>query len=177
MPKDLFRPRASAPGALLPLILATASPLLGADRPEGLLLRSPDGRLAVTAVAAAEAVRIDGVLDEAVWSRPPPPPVSCRAIPARASRPPRRPRSRGLRRRYLYIAAYCHDPIRSGIVVNDIRKDFPAGEQDTFEVLLDTFADRRNGFVFATNAEGARADTQMRTRAATSTRTGTRCGG
>ena len=28
-------------------------------------------------------------------------------------------------------------------------------------MLLDTFADRRNGFVFSTNAAGAKADTQM----------------
>ena len=34
-------------------------------------------------------------------------------------------------------------------------------EQDAFEVLLDTFLDRRNGFVFSTNAAGARADTQI----------------
>ncbi len=45
--------------------------------------------------------------------------------------------------------------------MNDIHKDFAGTEQDTFEVLLDTFADRRNGFVFATNAAGARADTQI----------------
>ena len=61
----------------------------------------------------------------------------------------------------LYIAAICRDSQPSAIVVNDIRKDFADREQDTFEVLLDTFADRRNGFVFVTNAEGARADTQM----------------
>ena len=36
-----------------------------------------------------------------------------------------------------------------------VYKDFLAGEQDTFEVILDTFADRRNGFVFVTNATGA----------------------
>ena len=62
---------------------------------------------------------------------------------------------------YLYIAALCRDSDPSGIVVNEIRKDFAGREQDTFEVLLDTFADRRNGFVFATNAEGAKADTQI----------------
>jgi hypothetical protein len=41
-------------------------------------------------------------------------------------------------------------------------------------VLLGTFADRRNGFVFTTNAQGAKADTQIANEAATSTPTGTR---
>ena len=45
--------------------------------------------------------------------------------------------------------------------VNEIRKDFAGRDQDTFEVLLDTFNDRRNGFVFTTNAAGAKADTQI----------------
>src|SRR5436190_1567712 len=46
-------------------------------------------------------------------------------------------------------------------IVNDIRKDFIAGEQDSFEVILDTFADRRNGFVFVVNPAGAKSDAQI----------------
>ena len=65
----------------------------------------------------------------------------------------------------------------SALVVNDIRKDFAAGEQDTFEVLLDTFADRRNGFVFVDQRRAARRPTRRSpTKGATSTPTGTRCG-
>jgi hypothetical protein len=61
---------------------------------------------------------------------------------------------------YLYVAAYCHDdPNR--LVVTDIRKDFAREAQDGFEVILDTFGDRRNGYVFATNPAGARADEQV----------------
>jgi hypothetical protein len=62
---------------------------------------------------------------------------------------------------YLYIAARCLDSDPAGVIVNEIRKDFVPREQDAFEVLLDTFLDRRNGFVFSTNAAGARADTQI----------------
>ena len=51
-------------------------------------------------------------------------------------------------------------------VVNDIRKDFAVGEQDSFEVILDTFGDRRNGYMFITNVEGARVPiSRWRTRA------------
>ena len=74
----------------------------------------------------------------------------------------------------LYVGVVCHDATPSALIINDIRKDFAAGEQDSFEVILDTFADRRNGFVFVVNAAGAKADTQIATTGVTST-TGTRC--
>ncbi|HEX6052148.1 MAG TPA: DUF5916 domain-containing protein, partial [Gemmatimonadaceae bacterium] len=61
----------------------------------------------------------------------------------------------------LYVAAFLHDREPGRLVVNDIRKDFKEEDQDDFEVILDTFGDRRNGYVFITNAEGARADRQM----------------
>ncbi|MCY7380842.1 MAG: carbohydrate binding family 9 domain-containing protein [Gemmatimonadaceae bacterium] len=61
----------------------------------------------------------------------------------------------------LYIGAYLHDRAPGDIVVNDIRKDFNPDQQDDFEVILDTFRDRRNGYVFITNVAGARADRQV----------------
>ena len=61
----------------------------------------------------------------------------------------------------LYIGAYLHDRAPGDIVVNDIRKDFNPEQQDVFEVILDTFHDRRNGYVFSTNIAGARADKQV----------------
>ena len=48
-----------------------------------------------------------------------------------------------------------------GIVVTDIRKDFRLTNQDVFEVIIDTFGDRRNRYVFATNPGGGRADGQI----------------
>ena len=62
---------------------------------------------------------------------------------------------------YLYIGARLHDAHMSQVVVNDIRKDFIEEDQDDFEVLLDTFGDHRNGYVFSTNIKGARHDRQV----------------
>lgn len=61
----------------------------------------------------------------------------------------------------LYIGAYLHDRSPGEIVVNDIRKDFVPDQQDDFEVILDTFHDHRNGYVFLTNLAGARGDQQV----------------
>ena len=62
---------------------------------------------------------------------------------------------------HLYIGAYLHDREPGRIVVNDMKKDFSEDQQDDFEVLLDTFRDRANGYVFSTNLAGARADRQV----------------
>lgn len=127
-----------------------------------LTVPSPAGRRQMTAVRADGPMTIDGVLDEPVWSQAPPATDFIQSDPAEGQ-----PATEATEVRvaydedYLYIAAFCRDSDPAAIVVNDIRKDFAGRDQDTFEVLLDTFADRRNGFVFVTNAEGARADTQM----------------
>jgi hypothetical protein len=122
----------------------------------------PEGRRTLTAVRTAAPIVIDGVFDEPVWATATPADGFVQADPLQGQ-----PATESTEVRvafdgdYLYIAAYCRDSDPAHIVVNDIRKDFAGAEQDIFEVLLDTFEDRRNGFVFATNAAGARSDTQI----------------
>ena len=62
---------------------------------------------------------------------------------------------------HLYIGAYLHDREPGLLVVNDLKKDFDETQQDDFEVILDTFHDRTNGYAFITNVAGARADRQV----------------
>ena len=47
------------------------------------------------------------------------------------------------------------------IITTELTKDFNRSSGDSFEVILDTFHDRRNGYMFATNAQGAKWDAQM----------------
>ncbi len=123
--------------------------------------RSDDGRLEISAAAAPSGVTVDGVLDDPIW-------VGVEAVSGFVQAEPDEghPATEQTVVRiafdpdYLYVAAYCHDdPGR--LVVTDIRKDFARESQDGFEVILDTFGDRRNGYVFATNPAGARADEQV----------------
>ena len=60
----------------------------------------------------------------------------------------------------LYISARCWDTAPpEQWVANELRRDTNQLRQnDTFGVILDTFYDRRNGFLFYTNPLGARAD-------------------
>jgi Domain of unknown function (DUF5916)/Carbohydrate family 9 binding domain-like len=129
---------------------------------QDLALSSPDARRTLKAVETAEPPTIDGVLDEPLWQRAEPATGFVQADPLEGEPATEQTEVRvAFDRNYLYIAARCLDSDPSGVIVNEIRKDFVPREQDAFEVLLDTFLDRRNGFVFSTNAAGARADTQI----------------
>ncbi len=116
----------------------------------------------VQSVRAAGPIVIDGQLDEAAWANAIPATGFTQAEPRTGEPATEATEVRVLfDRENLYIGAVMHDPDASHIVLNDIRKDFKEDDQDDFEVLLDTFHDRRNGYLFVTNTAGARADRQI----------------
>ena len=123
---------------------------------------SPDGRHELLAVPAGGAIRIDGLLDEKVWQTAEPATDFVQSEPL-SGKPATEPTEVWVAfdNDNLYIAANLHDSQARSLIVNDIRKDFKEEDQDDFEVLLDTFGDRRNGYVFSTNVEGARHDRQV----------------
>ena len=55
-----------------------------------------------------------------------------------------------------------HDSDPSQIVTTDSRRDASLDEMDSFQIILDTFRDEQNGFVFGTNAAGIQYDAQVR---------------
>jgi Domain of unknown function (DUF5916)/Carbohydrate family 9 binding domain-like len=61
----------------------------------------------------------------------------------------------------LYIGAICYDSDPSGIVVTDSRRDSPLVDTDSFQLILDTYQDRQNGFVFGTNPAAIEYDGQV----------------
>ena len=58
----------------------------------------------------------------------------------------------------LYIGFWGYDSEPGGIRANGMARDFSWGAEDNFEVVLDPFDDDRNGYLFVTNPNGARAD-------------------
>ncbi|MDP1569750.1 MAG: DUF5916 domain-containing protein [Vicinamibacterales bacterium] len=60
---------------------------------------------------------------------------------------------------YLGVVMYDSDP--SGIIVSDSRRDSSLGETDSFQVIIDTYRDGQNGFVFGTNPAAIEYDGQV----------------
>ena len=116
----------------------------------------------LTAVYISSPIVIDGNLDETEWGL---------AQPARdfTQREPRdgQPATERTEVRILYddenlyVGVYCFDSAgKEGLVVPDVRRDYPPDQGDHFAIVLDTFDDNRNAFVFATNPRGAVRDGQ-----------------
>ena len=105
---------------------------------------------------------IDGRLDDSVW-------LAARPIGGFVQHEPFDGRDATERtevrilfdRGALYIGARLFDQNPAGIIRGETRRDLALKEQDTFMILLDTFRDRQNGFLFATTPAGVEHDGQI----------------
>ena len=113
-------------------------------------------------VRAAGIVALDGVLDEPAWA---PAPVARNFIQNDPNEGAAATYDTEVRVVYddeaIYFGVLARDDQPSLLTISDIKKDFNTGTSDGFRVVLDTFADRRNGYQFATNPAGAKWDAQM----------------
>lgn len=111
----------------------------------------------------SEAPVIDGVLDESLWADIPALMQFVQAEPLEGL-----PASQETDVRIAYddtaifigVRLTDSDPLR--IVTTDTSRDAGLGDQDSFQIVFDTFQDRQNGFVFGTNVAGAQFDAQIR---------------
>jgi hypothetical protein len=127
-----------------------------------------DARPSVKAVRARQAPQVDGNLDEAAWA----------GVPRVCGFRQREPRESAPATEdtcvavsyddaNLYVAVQAHDRQPALVIARIRHRDrvieadedgYDWGDDDAVAVALDTFHDRRNAFVFATNAEGAEFD-------------------
>ena len=61
----------------------------------------------------------------------------------------------------IYVGVVCYDGDPSSIIVTDSRRDSSLRDSDSFLLILDTFSDRQNGFVFGTSPAGQEYDGQV----------------
>ena len=149
------------PPFLLVFALCCAIPLsLRAQSQAG--ARLPTVARIGTATIVARAPVIDGRLDEDVWRNAP---VydgfvqrELREGEPVSERTEVRIVSDG---EALYVAAWLYDRDPSGIVPGEKIRDVSLDNSDYFAIILDTYLDRQNGFVFATTPAGVEYDGQV----------------
>ena len=61
----------------------------------------------------------------------------------------------------VYFGVICYDRDPAALVVSDSSRDSPLEDADSFLMILDTFADGQNGFVFGTTPAGQEYDGQV----------------
>jgi hypothetical protein len=116
----------------------------------------------VSAVHIESAIVVDGNLDEPEWQLVEPARDFIQKEP-RQGEPATEPTE--VRLLYnddtLYLGIFCFDSAGAeGIVLTDITRDYSDSINDHFAVVLDTFDDDRNSFLFGTNPGGAKRDAQ-----------------
>ena len=147
------------------LCIACAPPALAKAQGQGAARPAADSgsRPVATAVQAAEAPMVDGVLDDRVWQNATPLTNFVQAEPLEGQ-----PASESTEVRIvydaeaIYVGVVLHDSDPSQIVTTDTRRDAGLGEMDSFQIIFDTYRDQQNGFVFGTNAAGIQYDAQVR---------------
>ena len=135
---------------LLILLLGLASPQDGRPQP---------GERRLHAMKISERINMDGRFEEPVWALAPLATGFTQNEPREGQPAAENTEVRVLYdSQNIYFGLYAHDSPGARLVVNDLKKDFATDGGDTFEVVLDTFHDRRNGYIFSTNPAGAKAD-------------------
>jgi len=123
---------------------------------------SSNGKKIMYAMYTQDKITIDGELTEPAWQTAEPAKDFVQREPIEGA-----PASDSTEVRILYdgqnlyIGAYCHDRDPQKIVINDISRDFDNMGQGIFGVLLDTFNDKRTGYLFQTTPVGAQRDAQI----------------
>lgn len=121
-----------------------------------------DSRRDLSATLTSDPIIIDGVLDEAIWG-------DAAIAKGFVQSEPRQGEpavfDTEVRVVYdtdnLYVGVFCHDDDPASLVIRDMTRDYNARSVDTFGVVLDTFHDKRNGYLFHTNPRGAKFDLQF----------------
>jgi hypothetical protein len=124
------------------------APLIG-DRPS------------LVALKTAERLRIDGVLDEASWA-------TAQVIDRFVQQEPQegQPASDRTEVRVLYDAGHLYIGVRAfaslAVSATEMRRDADRlFDEDNFQVIVDTFHDSRNGYMFLTTPLGAKLEQQV----------------
>ena len=117
------------------------------------------GTRSAVVTAITEAITIDGVLDEPIWSSAPKIGNLIQRQPVPGKTPTKETAVTLLYDQdNLYIGVVAYDSQPQRVIGTQMARDTSLGSDDRIEILLDTFRDQRNAFYFATNPSGALVD-------------------
>jgi hypothetical protein len=123
---------------------------------------SQDPRPVAQATSVDTPPVIDGAVDDAVWQLAAPITDFTQTWPVEGAAASEETVVRVLYTdTAVYVGAVLYDSDPDQILVTDSRRDSGMEETDSFQVILDTYRDLQNGFVFGTNPAGIEFDGQV----------------
>ena len=129
--------------------------------PPAVISRNEARQATVRAVRLTEPLKIDGRLDEAIYSSVPAISDFIQTLPRNGEVPTERTEAWVMfDQENFYVSARCFDSAPPNKwVANEMRRDANQVRQsDHFGFMIDTFHDGRNGYVFYSNPVGGRID-------------------
>ena len=148
--------RVALRGFLALLLLSWTSALAGAQQES--TVRTHGARL-LQITRTSNPPKLDGVLDDAAWTNADSANGFLQREPlegvAATEATEVRVVSDG---KNLYFGVMCRDDAPSRILSRELRRDDALDNDDTFAIILDTFHDHRNAFLFRINPLGAQFD-------------------
>ena len=123
----------------------------------------PGSANVATALRATEVPTLDGdVLGDPAWKNAPPITSFVQEQPDEGQPASEKTEVRVIfTADTLYVGVVLYDSDPGGIIVSDARRDAPMDDTDSFQMIVDTYRDRQNGFVFGTNPAGVEYDGQV----------------
>ena len=117
------------------------------------------GQLFAVAVPVAEAPEIDGVMDEAFWESIPPITDFRQRVPVDGGPPSERTEVRiAYDQEAIYFGLKLYDSAPHLIRTSVFHREGRISQDDNVWIGLDTYHDRRNGYLFELNAFGTQGD-------------------
>jgi hypothetical protein len=139
-----------------------ASPAFAVDDPAKIDYETARRDRKLQAVRAAGAIALDGTLDEPAWLDAP---LASGFIQNDPSEGQPATFDTEVKLLYddeaLYVGVFARDDDPASLTVSDLKKDFDTANSDGFTIIVDTFRDERNGYMFSTNPAGAKFDSQV----------------
>ena len=141
----------------VPVVSAQDRVLVDVDR-----LESSAPKVAL-AVSIEEAPSLDGhVLGDEVWDTISPVTGFRQSAPDEGSPATERTEVRiAFTSTTIFFGVICYDRDPSSIIVSNSRRDSSMNDGDSFQLILDTFNDQQNGFIFGTTPAGLEYDGQV----------------
>ncbi len=113
----------------------------------------------VTAARTEEPLTLDGLLSEASWAIATPVTGFLQKDPQEGAPASERTEVRILfDTQQIYFGVFCYDSDPASVRATELRRDNVLENDDIFELILDTFHDRRNGYLFRINPLGTLFD-------------------
>jgi hypothetical protein len=104
-------------------------------------------------------IRLDGILDETDWAKAPK--ISNFTQRELNENQPATEKTEVAvlyTKTELFIGVWCFDSEPDKIIAQKMKWDFEYGNEDNFEIVLDTYGDKRNAYLFIVNPNGAQYD-------------------